>query len=245
LKELVDSNALETDDPSKNSTFGLMNSRIQFHDNTHNVSDSVRKQLMPTFLTYEALSGANDILNNHGVTPFVDSIEGIIKRTNGKLTKGKDPTSVNRTMIENPDLQCLISTIQQEMENPHFQGHPTMEQLVTLLLHHFAYAEEHLKVAIISNSDKTVDEIYKALEAHYTKIQCRQALKDYPLGMCPIMFTGNRGYGIGSPIKGHLKYGGTWKPYNYSYYTPVVITNEHNTSQNCPFCFQKLAYPYK
>lgn len=61
----------------------------------------------------------------------------------------------------------------------------------------------------------------------------------------PIMFVGDRGYGIGSSIKGHLRYGGMWKPDIHSRYTSVGITNEHNTSQTCLFCFQKLSHPLK
>lgn len=61
----------------------------------------------------------------------------------------------------------------------------------------------------------------------------------------PVMFVGDRGYGTGSSIKGHLRYGGKWKPEIHSRYTSVCITNEHNTSQTCLFCFQKLSHPLK
>ncbi|KAG2232610.1 hypothetical protein INT48_001299 [Thamnidium elegans] len=37
----------------------------------------------------------------------------------------------------------------------------------------------------------------------------------------PIMLTGDRGYCHGSGIKGHLKYGGVWKPKLHSLYTSV------------------------
>ncbi|KAI8887784.1 hypothetical protein K501DRAFT_330228 [Backusella circina FSU 941] len=60
-----------------------------------------------------------------------------------------------------------------------------------------------------------------------------------------IMFIGDRGYGVGSPIKGHLKYGGKWKQEKHSKYTPVVITNEFNTSQTCLYCFEKLEHPLR
>ena len=57
------------------------------------------------------------------------------------------------------------------------------------------------------------------------------------------MFVGDRGYCVGSTIKGHLKYGGQWKSRKNSLYTSVCITSEHNTSQTCPFCFKKLQRP--
>ncbi|KAI8880038.1 hypothetical protein K501DRAFT_152370, partial [Backusella circina FSU 941] len=58
-----------------------------------------------------------------------------------------------------------------------------------------------------------------------------------------ILFVGDRGYGVGSRIKGFLKYGGKWKPKKHTLYTSVCITNENNTSQTCPFCFGKLSHP--
>ncbi|KAK9718280.1 hypothetical protein K7432_005626 [Basidiobolus ranarum] len=57
------------------------------------------------------------------------------------------------------------------------------------------------------------------------------------------MFIGDRGHGIGSRIKGHVKYGGKWKETIHSRYTSVFVTDEHNSSQTCVFCFEKLAHP--
>ncbi|KAI9482747.1 MAG: hypothetical protein EXX96DRAFT_453159, partial [Benjaminiella poitrasii] len=57
------------------------------------------------------------------------------------------------------------------------------------------------------------------------------------------MFVGDRGLGIGSRLKGHLKYGGNWKPVKNSLFTPVLVTNEHNSSQTCLFCYKKLSHP--
>ncbi|ORE03237.1 hypothetical protein BCV72DRAFT_279563 [Rhizopus microsporus var. microsporus] len=58
------------------------------------------------------------------------------------------------------------------------------------------------------------------------------------------MFVGDRGYRVGSTIKGNLKYG-QWKPRKNSLYTSVCITNEHNTSQTHLFCFKELQYPLR
>ncbi|KAI9477872.1 MAG: hypothetical protein EXX96DRAFT_484224 [Benjaminiella poitrasii] len=57
------------------------------------------------------------------------------------------------------------------------------------------------------------------------------------------MFVGDRGLGIGSRLKGHLRYGGNWKPVKNSLYTSVLVTNEHNSSQTCLFCYKKLTHP--
>ncbi|KAI8366167.1 hypothetical protein BD560DRAFT_332302 [Blakeslea trispora] len=57
------------------------------------------------------------------------------------------------------------------------------------------------------------------------------------------MMIGDRGFGVGSRIKRHLRYGNTWKQDNHARYTTVSITNETNTSQACVFCFHKLQHP--
>lgn len=61
----------------------------------------------------------------------------------------------------------------------------------------------------------------------------------------PIMFIGDRGYGVGSRVKGFLKYGGKWKPSKHERYTSVLVTNEFNTSKVCPFCFRFIHHPQK
>ncbi|KAG2202176.1 hypothetical protein INT46_007691 [Mucor plumbeus] len=46
----------------------------------------------------------------------------------------------------------------------------------------------------------------------------------------PIMMIGDRGYGIGSRIKKHQRFGGHWKESRHGLYTPTLITNEYNSS---------------
>lgn len=58
-----------------------------------------------------------------------------------------------------------------------------------------------------------------------------------------VLFVGDRGYATGSRIKGFLRYGGKWKPFLHARYTTTLITNEHNTSQTCVYCFQKTMHP--
>ena len=58
-----------------------------------------------------------------------------------------------------------------------------------------------------------------------------------------VMMIGDRGMGVGSRIKRHLRYGGTWKQDNHARYTTVSITNENYTSQTCVYCFHKLQHP--
>ncbi|KAI9469648.1 MAG: hypothetical protein EXX96DRAFT_586965 [Benjaminiella poitrasii] len=47
------------------------------------------------------------------------------------------------------------------------------------------------------------------------------------------MFVGDRGFG-------HLRYSGNWKTQKHSLYTSACVTNEHNSSKTCLFCFHKI-----
>ncbi|KAK4517512.1 uncharacterized protein ATC70_000851 [Mucor velutinosus] len=57
------------------------------------------------------------------------------------------------------------------------------------------------------------------------------------------MFIGDRGLCVGSRLKGHLKYGGKWKPRLHSSVATVHTTNEHKTSQMCMYCFGLTSHP--
>lgn len=60
-----------------------------------------------------------------------------------------------------------------------------------------------------------------------------------------IMFIGDRGCGVGSPIKGHQQFGSTWKQKLHGRYTPALVINEYNFSQTCClFCFQSFPIPW-
>ncbi|KAI8878913.1 hypothetical protein K501DRAFT_194759 [Backusella circina FSU 941] len=56
---------------------------------------------------------------------------------------------------------------------------------------------------------------------------------------------GDRGTGVGSTISRHNRYGGTWKVKIHGRYTASCITNEHNSSQTCVYCFKKVVHQKK
>ncbi|KAI8099101.1 uncharacterized protein BX664DRAFT_13109 [Halteromyces radiatus] len=56
---------------------------------------------------------------------------------------------------------------------------------------------------------------------------------------------GDAGTGVGSRIKGHLKYGGKWHRRLCSQHGVVLVTNEHRTSMICPFCYGRIVHPRK
>ena len=57
------------------------------------------------------------------------------------------------------------------------------------------------------------------------------------------MFVGDRGTGVGSRVKGFMRYGGKWKENMHAEAINVCVTNENKKSQICVFCFKKLAHP--
>ncbi|KAG1174754.1 hypothetical protein G6F71_004662 [Rhizopus microsporus] len=58
-----------------------------------------------------------------------------------------------------------------------------------------------------------------------------------------LMFVGDRGTGVGSRVKGFMRYGGKWKENMHAEAINVCVTNENKKSQICVFCFKKLAHP--
>ncbi|KAI8880037.1 hypothetical protein K501DRAFT_192233 [Backusella circina FSU 941] len=59
------------------------------------------------------------------------------------------------------------------------------------------------------------------------------------------MMIGDRGTGIRSTIRRYNRYGGTWKAKIHGRYAASCITNEHNSSQICVYCFKKVVHPKK
>jgi Fanconi anemia group M protein len=174
LKELLKFNAIQTDDPNKNTSFGLMQSRARFRENARNLTNYIRNKVTMTFMTCEALSRANELLCNHGIAPFVESIQGISKQAQANVDEGKGVIPSDRAIINHPELSRLITSLKQEMNMPGFIGHPKMERLVNILLDHFANAEEHSKVMVFSSYRTSVDEICRALAVHHPMIRCSE-----------------------------------------------------------------------
>lgn len=86
----------------------------------------------------------------------------------------------------------------------------------------------------------------RRLELIKAKYHCKLAAEErrFSGSKKPIMMIGDRGYGTGSCIKNHQRFGGPWKGKLHGRYTTTLVTNEHNSSQTCVFCFKKLSHPH-
>ncbi|KAI8364504.1 hypothetical protein EDC96DRAFT_463609 [Choanephora cucurbitarum] len=107
----------------------------------------------------------------------------------------------------------------------------------TLRKSYYSPALNRSKKRYEMRQEKAHDRTCSAERKYSQQQQQRQALH--------IMFVGDRGYGVGSSIRGHVRLGGSWKPKKHSLCTSVCITNEHNTSQVCVFCFKKISHPLR
>ncbi|KAL0137715.1 hypothetical protein V8B55DRAFT_1317116, partial [Mucor lusitanicus] len=65
------------------------------------------------------------------------------------------------------------------------------------------------------------------------RLSRRQYVNNHNSKSQTVLLVGDRGTGVGSRIKGHLRYGGHWKSKIHGRYTSVCITNEHHSSQAC------------
>ncbi|CEP09091.1 hypothetical protein [Parasitella parasitica] len=118
----------------------------------------------------------------------------------------------------------------------------TFEELETVFAQ-YSQAKNFVRKFYHSKSNAKRKKRYELAKGKYYD---RLAAKDrrFTHASTHIMFIGDRRHAVGSPIKGHLRFGGHWKELRHSRYTPTLISNEHNSSQTCLWCFSKLSHPY-
>ncbi|KAK4509272.1 uncharacterized protein ATC70_007622 [Mucor velutinosus] len=91
----------------------------------------------------------------------------------------------------------------------------------------------------LSNKTEHIDRHFRSCFASRERSFCAGVRPQTSL----TMFIGDRGLCVGSRLKGHLKYGGKWKPRLHSSVATVHTTNEHKTSQTCMYCFGPTSHP--
>ena len=60
-----------------------------------------------------------------------------------------------------------------------------------------------------------------------------------------VMCVGVDGTGVGSRVRGHLRYGGSQIRKRNRRYATIAMTNEHNTSQTCSVCMSPVVRPQR
>ncbi|CEP12941.1 hypothetical protein [Parasitella parasitica] len=103
----------------------------------------------------------------------------------------------------------------------------------------FAHSTTPKKMVSLTKSTECKDKKFRPRIASKERSFCVGRRSQASL----IMFIGDRGTCVGYRLKGHLKYGGKWKPELHAASSTVHFTNEHKTSQTCMYCFGPLAHP--
>ena len=165
---------------------------------------------------------SNDIYHRSGDKSFLKSLERRKKRT----IKGQKVLDAEEELSDSRLSEATASTLDQ-LTQPYLQHRGLMRE--------FYYS-------------KTITNKRRSKELRRQKFLdqvCFNERKFINQGQKnnTIAFVGDRGYSVGSRIKGFKKYGGKWKPHNHSRYISTIITNEFNTSQTCVYCFHKTTHP--
>lgn len=156
-------------DVDRASPFGLMSSRQQFQAQARNLSGAFKFSIISQMLVAESASRAHDLLCQHGVVPFLESIEGTFEDYKQK----KKMTKPESAFLNHSVLNALIRNVKQEVAKPDFIGHPKMNKLIGIMLSHFSNLPEGQtsKVMIFSSFRSSVVDICKVLDRHRPMIR--------------------------------------------------------------------------
>lgn len=168
LKELSKLPTGVQPEAERNSPFGLQSARTRFNLNCNNMNGGLKFSIIQKFLVAEQMCRAYDLLCQHGVAPFLDSIENIDRDNEGK--------KMNKAQIQFKNNSCikrLIPKLKRDMENPDFIGHPKIDKLVSILLKHFSDLPpgSTSKAMVFSSYRSSVSEICNVLNRHKPMIR--------------------------------------------------------------------------
>jgi ERCC4-related helicase len=159
---------LQISDADRVATYALTASRARFNATAHNLNNGFKFQIMSMYLVCEQMSRAFDMLRQHGIAPFVESIENTRQELEETIASGKKMNSMQSQYYNNPAIKKLLTDLKREMIKPDFIGHPKIDQLVATLLKHFVNLPEGTssKVMIFSSFRSSVSEICRVLNKH-------------------------------------------------------------------------------
>ncbi|KAG1228252.1 hypothetical protein G6F68_007512 [Rhizopus microsporus] len=178
-----------TPDPDQWSPFRLRSSRTYFTTTSSNLNRHLVFQIVSIFLVAESVSRAYELLCQHGVAPFVESLENTLEELEEKVKSGKNMTFPQKNLYNNAVVKSMLQELNQKMQRPDFIGHPKMEKLLSILLSHFGNLEngQASKVMIFSSFRSSVMDICRVLERHQPMVRAT-----YFVGQA----TGKKGKGL-------------------------------------------------
>ncbi|KAI8082655.1 uncharacterized protein B0P05DRAFT_586308 [Gilbertella persicaria] len=155
-------------DIERTSSFGLHVARNTFRNTAKNVNQNIKWKVFSLCLVAEQAYRAYELLCQHGIAPFVSTVESILQEFNAITQNGKEMNQAQRQFVKNSALQGILRTCKQEMTKPDFVGHPKMDQLVSILLNHFASLSEGKtsRAMVFSSYRNSVQDIVNVLNRH-------------------------------------------------------------------------------
>lgn len=160
-------------DPSKNPAFGLQMKRTRFQTQSTNINNNMKFQIISLFLVAEQMSRAYDLLCQHGIAPFMESLEGTRRDVEATLAVGRNMNKAQSQFYNHAYIVRMIPKLKQEMQKSNFIGHPKIDTLVGILLRHFTNLApgEASKVMVFSSYRSSVSEICNVLNRHNPMIR--------------------------------------------------------------------------
>ncbi|KAI9366228.1 P-loop containing nucleoside triphosphate hydrolase protein [Pilaira anomala] len=143
-----------------NSAFGLQLARVRFTNSCKNMNPAAKYSIIQKFLITEQMCRSYDLLCQHGIIPFIESIEFEDKKKN--------------FVLQDATVQRLLKKLKQDIQHPNFISHPKIDKMVSILLSHFNNLTpgSFSKVIVFSSYRSSVTEICKVLNRHMPIIRC-------------------------------------------------------------------------
>ncbi|KAI7871733.1 hypothetical protein BDF14DRAFT_898202 [Spinellus fusiger] len=178
LKRLKKHQGIQEDTVERNTPYQLLMSRQQFNARAKNLPPAVRGMVQVDFVIAESLSRAFEMLCQHGVGPFLSSIDQTLADMQQVLDSGKHLSREKMKLLSDLQLKRLLDGLRLNYLQPGFVGHPKLDSLVHTVLQHFSDADEsgmddrQTKIIVFSSYRSSVDEIIKVLSQHTPLVRC-------------------------------------------------------------------------
>ncbi|KAI8096906.1 uncharacterized protein BX664DRAFT_275297 [Halteromyces radiatus] len=174
-------------DPSPDacSHFMLMSERKRYQINAKNVTPAVKAMVYLDFILAENLSRAYEGLCVYGVATFVDIMDRLFQDIRSKIDNGKNIPKEHYKLLNHFGLNQQLDRLRQEMERSEFIGHPKLEKLLDIILHHLNQSQQQhennnesntssTRIIVFSSLRISVKMIVDFLSIHEPMIRCTQ-----------------------------------------------------------------------
>ncbi|KAI9260769.1 hypothetical protein BDA99DRAFT_483341 [Phascolomyces articulosus] len=174
--------AVYSTDVERNTPYQLLMAQKQFSAHARNFNNAVRNMVFTDFSISHSLSRAYEMLCNHGVGPFLSTIEGTLQEYQDIMDSNKRLPVEKTKLLNNFELKRMIEDLKQQQLQQGFMGHPKLQRLVNILLEHLSQEpvlsgggvtpSSTTRIIVFSSFRSSVDEIVKCLSEHEPMVRC-------------------------------------------------------------------------